>query len=48
MTNRSDTTTPATTPLTDRLERATMEGRIEFWVQSARAAYEAETHKLAA
>jgi hypothetical protein len=25
-------------PLTDRIERSTMEGRIDFWVQSALAA----------
>jgi hypothetical protein len=42
MTNRSETSTITTTPLTDRIERTTMEGRIEFWVQSARAAVVSE------
>jgi hypothetical protein len=37
------------TPLTDRMERATMEGRIEFWVQAARdAVVSADARKVAA
>jgi hypothetical protein len=35
-------------PLTDRIKLLDMEGRIEWWVQAARAAAEAETHRLAA
>jgi hypothetical protein len=37
------------TPLTDRIVRATMEGRIEFWVQAARDAVVSEdARRLAA
>jgi hypothetical protein len=36
-------------PLTDRLNRRTMEGRIEFWVQAARdAVVSADARRLAA